>query len=194
MKYERKKLEGNKSILIDETAKIKPNTNTFIQGLNGDWFYNSVHKDIARIGDITAFDFKVIATINHSIDKDIPMVFIDDEVEKLAEESTAEVIQVNADFSLKEVYKEFFKDGYNARKQEGRFYSEEDLRKAMLHSSSCNSSLRGVNNYIESLKQEYVELETESVVIGHTGTHNIFGERFKTTRDESGQLIAYKAQ
>ena len=46
---------------VDETAEIKENTNTFKEGFNGDWFWNSISNSIARIGDITSYDFKIIA-------------------------------------------------------------------------------------------------------------------------------------
>lgn len=52
-------------ILSDD--KIKENTNTFKEGLNGDWFYNTKYKTIANNGDITPFDFKIIATTDSSL-------------------------------------------------------------------------------------------------------------------------------
>ena len=48
-------------LLIDEEAEIKENTNTFKEGFNGDWFWCSKYNSIQRIGDITEFDFKIIA-------------------------------------------------------------------------------------------------------------------------------------
>lgn len=53
--------------------KIKENTNTFSQGLNGDWYYNTKYKSIARTGDITEFDFKIEASTNHRL-MNIPMI------------------------------------------------------------------------------------------------------------------------
>ena len=54
-------------ILSDE--KIKENTNTFKEGLNGDWFYNTIYNSIAHIGDITDYDFKIIASTDLSLGK-----------------------------------------------------------------------------------------------------------------------------
>lgn len=48
-------------LLIDKEAEIKENTNTFKEGFNGDWFWNSKYNSIQRIGDITEFDFKIIS-------------------------------------------------------------------------------------------------------------------------------------
>jgi len=47
---------------ISPDEKPKENTNTFKDGLNGDWFYNSIYKFVAQIGDITPNDFKIIAS------------------------------------------------------------------------------------------------------------------------------------
>lgn len=50
------------NIYIVNDEKIKENTQTFQEGFNGDWFFNTLYKFIARTGDTTRFDFKVILT------------------------------------------------------------------------------------------------------------------------------------
>ena len=58
MKTKLIKLSNEHYIVVDD-SEIKENTNTFKEGLNGDWFYNSIYKQIANIGDITPYDFKI---------------------------------------------------------------------------------------------------------------------------------------
>ena len=65
--------------------------------------------------------FKIMKTITTPQGK-----IIVDEVEKLAEESVSEVREGDVDFYLKEVYKEFFIQGFRAAQQKG-VYSEADL-------------------------------------------------------------------
>jgi hypothetical protein len=61
-------LEGDNKDLIPQqllllsNEEIKENANTFKEGINGDWFYNTKFQSIQRIGDITDFDFKIIAS------------------------------------------------------------------------------------------------------------------------------------
>jgi hypothetical protein len=169
-------------ILVDESAEIKENTNTFNEGLNGDWFYNSIYKSIARIGDITAYDFKIIATINHSISLDVPMII----VEKAG------------------VY-----DGFKA-KQKG-VYSEEDLisfgkkcfykgfNKSENDDANCFTAWKEeAPELIMDLKQEYIELEMEYLsndgnwkgVLLPSEWEIDTKTRIKTNRVD-GQLMAY---
>jgi len=49
-------------LLLLSDDEIKENTNTFKEGINGDWYYNSLYQFIANTGDITPYDFKVIAS------------------------------------------------------------------------------------------------------------------------------------
>ena len=211
MKYKEIKLEDNKSILVDESAEIKKNTNTFNEGLNGDWFYNSIYKSIARIGDITAYDFKIIATINHSISLDVPMVIIEDEIKKLARKYA----NITHDRALDEEeryygdYKKYdgFIAGYKAAQQKCG-YSEEDLRAAIIQAyligverSPYDTTTE--NEIIQSLSKETIELETRihtSIVSGVLVPHGSIGgigltrhttTKLRTTRDSNGQLIAY---
>jgi hypothetical protein len=56
--------------IISSSEKIKENTQSFKEGLNGDWFYNTIYNFIARTGDITPYDFKIILTTNNLLIKD----------------------------------------------------------------------------------------------------------------------------
>lgn len=67
---------------------------------------------------------KAVATINHPIDKDLPMVIVEDEIEKLADEFVTK-------YGKRTIEKDGllatgFAYGYKARHQKG-VYSEEDL-------------------------------------------------------------------
>ena len=64
--------------IVSSSEKIKENTQSFKQGLNGDWFYNTIYNFIARTGDITSYDFKIILTTNKLLIKD-GVQAIDDE-------------------------------------------------------------------------------------------------------------------
>jgi hypothetical protein len=67
--------------IINSSEKIKENTQTFKEGLNGDWFYNTIYNFITRTGDITPYDFKIILTTNKLLIKDgiqpIPNEFLE---------------------------------------------------------------------------------------------------------------------
>lgn len=62
--------------VISPEEKIKENTNTFKEGFNGDWFWNSKYNTIAQTGDITSFDFKIIASTDPKITHNISEEFI----------------------------------------------------------------------------------------------------------------------
>lgn len=49
-------------VYIISTEKVKENTNTFKQGFNGDWFYNCIYNFVSCTGNITHYDFKIVAT------------------------------------------------------------------------------------------------------------------------------------
>ena len=61
---------GDDLYIVSSSEKIKENTQTRIEGLNGDWFYNTIYNFIARTGDITSYDFKIILTTNKLLIKD----------------------------------------------------------------------------------------------------------------------------
>jgi len=77
MKYREIKLEGNKSILVDESTEIKEN----------DWYIYNQKLTGLKIQQCLSLMLpmdakKIIATINHSIDKDVPMIIIENEIKK----------------------------------------------------------------------------------------------------------------
>ena len=130
-------------LLVDETAEIKENTNTIKEGLNGDWYWNSIYNSISRIGDITDFDFKIIAASPKlgdlpEFEKLPPNV--EDDVEKLHSKA---VVEVSHFWTLKYSSEErrqllqamaldfgvnMYKEGYKQAKSETGF-SLEDIRK-----------------------------------------------------------------
>ena len=65
------KLINGNLYLLDKDARIKPNTNTRIEGFNGDWFWNSIYNTVGRIGDITPYDFKIVG---QQYQKDKPLL------------------------------------------------------------------------------------------------------------------------
>ena len=69
---------GDDLYIVSSSEKIKENTQTRIEGLNGDWFYNTIYNFIARTGDITSYDFKIILTTNKLLIQD-GVQAIDDE-------------------------------------------------------------------------------------------------------------------
>lgn len=73
MKYKIEKLNDTDAVVISD-EEIKENTNTFKEGINGDWFWCAKYNKIANNGDITAFDFKVIATISPFKIEGLPMI------------------------------------------------------------------------------------------------------------------------
>jgi len=160
-------------------------------------------------GVIQAGD-KIIATINHSVSLDVPMVIIKDEVEKLAdayiERVYAGIPMLNfEDRERKSTAKFAYIDAireYSAQQKGG--YSEEDLRK--YHNIMCLSGNVAGEELIQSLKQEYIELQEEMLkdcnLCGRTVREQAQGcndvacykqhlKTIKTVRDKSGQLIAY---
>lgn len=48
-------------VCCSNSEEPRENTNTIKEGFNGDWFYNMVHNFLGCTGDITRYDFKVIA-------------------------------------------------------------------------------------------------------------------------------------
>jgi len=118
MKHKIVETEAGK-VLIDESAEIK------------DYYYQAksnlifLETDPKRVESINLRNKKgrsaLIATINFSISLDVPMIIIEDEVEKVVNE-WYEVGKFKSDFPHD---KASFKEGYTAAQQKG--YSEEDL-------------------------------------------------------------------
>ena len=136
MKYRKINLKDNKSILIDE-SEIKEgivNKKYFNTYDNTIWIYQPSPCALPYWGNLETLK-NIVVTINHSIDKDIPMVIVEDEVEKLADEyfnnEYAWVkgrIEPYSSLDIKSIKRDFIK-GYRAREQ--KVYSEGDLIRAM---------------------------------------------------------------
>ena len=181
-------------IIVDESAEIKDG-----YYLDGEDIYGPFEE-----GDILIDNKgKVIATINHSISLDVPMVVVEDEVEKqwlifykdwLMKNSGGKVLTAPD--------RMMFNAGYKAAQQKG-VYTEEDfrglsryVRSVCRNPTDTASSGKLVDEYIQSLKQEYIELEMEkesTVGVTDNGRQRTFygKEIIKTTRVD-GQLMAYK--
>jgi len=189
-----------KKVVVDKSADII-NYDDEPYLLITDDYETYIHK---HKGDIrpTTKHFEIIATINHSISLDIPMIIIEDEVEKLAEHSS-EVQEATYTPQHKITYKHGFIDGFNALQQKG-VYSEEDMIRCydglLQNVGTCvkQSELPTSKEYIQSLKQEYIELEMEEKQhYEKDKTKRInplngvfYKTRIKTNRI-NGQLITY---
>ena len=126
-------------VLIVDDSEIKENTNTFNEGLNGDWFWNSIYNKIANTGDITSFDYKIIAHLplnNYAVLQGVPLlppIKKDDDVEKLAEErfgTDIDSIRGSNPYDLNSDLKRGFTIGYNKHAEKYK-YTEQDLIKAI---------------------------------------------------------------
>jgi len=80
MNYLKIKLKNNKSVLVDESAEI-PVEAKYITQEENPRRYVIYTKSIT--GTLGYKPMLITATINYSIDKDVPMVFVEDEVETL---------------------------------------------------------------------------------------------------------------
>jgi hypothetical protein len=193
MKYKEIKLEGNKSVLVDESAKIKDVDWHIDNGIVKQWKGN-LHSNRLTSKKITA-------TINHSVSLDVPMVIVEDELEKLAKEI---VISNNPNgvenFSMV-VFNGLSNDITEALKaQQKGLYSEEDLKNAchLFH----NRTIKTIYEIIESLKQEYIELEIETYFTDDAERNerlkkdgeNIQKQYVLKTNRVDGQLMAYVKQ
>ncbi len=154
-------------ILAVSDEEIKENTNTFKEGFNGDWFWNSKYNTIQRIGDITSFDFKIEAyqPKGNAPELDLPLLpDIEDDVEKLADEiiSCSDTVDV-------QLVKEVWKAGYKAAT---KGYSEEDLRKAYdtnhysqeekdKHWEDFKQSLKQPKWFVAEMKQKFQSDKTK---------------------------------
>ena len=110
MKYREIKLEGNKSILVDESAEIKEgdkvewfgkilDCNSFSE-IDNQYYIGNNFENIA-LEPKTVLN-KVIATINHSISLDVPMVILKDEVEKKIQSLKQKYIELEMKETIKE--------------------------------------------------------------------------------------------
>ena len=69
---------------------------------------------------------KVIVTINHSISLDVPMVIVDNEIEKLALKIFPHTDEGSLEDCIDAAKRRIWSEGYKAAQQKG-FYSESDL-------------------------------------------------------------------
>ena len=95
----------NELYIVSSSEKIKENTQTHIQGFNGDWFYNTIYNFIARTGDITSYDFKIILTTNKLLIKDGVQSIDDEFLEWFVKNSSCERVEIRytVDFNSKAV-------------------------------------------------------------------------------------------
>lgn len=208
MKYKVITLKDNKSVLVDETADsvdIKLDDHYVAWEDNYETPQWVVYVLVSKTNGKTPY--KVVATINHSINKNIPMIIVEDEVEKLANEANGYLFNnpkpLNPNGSKALAFDEGFKKGYKAAQK--NFYSEKDLEKAYeAGEDSKEDEINGdgeslFSEYLHSLNQKYIELETVEYTdwIERDGGRNVIpivALKFKTTIDENGQLIAYIKQ
>jgi hypothetical protein len=143
MSIEKIEINGH-YVWVDKDAEIKENTNTINQGLNGDWFWNSKYDAIARIGDITRFDFKIIAASPELGLEGIPTY-----VEWLAKEEVGWWDKNDDQDAMN------FIKGYQTAEKE--LYTEDDVRKAIEMAQKTNWRDRHTyseKEIIEQVKQE----------------------------------------
>jgi len=199
MRYKEVKLDSDKSVLVDESAEMKKGDAVITDGGMGRLGIDTYQTNV----DYSVKPLKIVASINHSIILDVPMVILEDEAEVLANihiktlyrmtNAKTKEHPVFTDHTVAEASKEDFKDGYKAVQQKG-IYSEEDLRKALLIKHDGLS----VDYVIQHLKQQYIELEVEEHTEwietnqGQTVTPITY-LKIKTDRVD-GQLMAYKKQ
>ena len=84
----------NELYIVSSSEKIKENTQTHIQGFNGDWFYNTIYNFIARTGDITPYDFKIILTTNKLLIKDGVQPINDEFLEWFVKNPSCEEVEI----------------------------------------------------------------------------------------------------
>ena len=196
MKYKIITTDKGKSV-VDESAEIKENTYYENNGVVflSDSIYNEENNPNNSNPRVTDFNNKVIATINHSISLDVPMVIYEEW------ENSWEI--VNSE--LKEgVNPSAYKLGWlgKAAQQEKSLYSEEDL---INFANWCriydNQNSNEVNTIFQlrrkykSLNQEYIELEMEYAPGNRKeaeGENHMTKHCMKIKTDRvNGQLMAY---
>jgi len=202
-------------MIVDESAEIKEGdayVHTAVEhNFPKERYYNICicHKPYRKIDGGTEYFvdgmfakdcFKIVVSIDFSLDKDIPMVIVEEEVDVAANNNFK-----NSKFSS-EAYKELayldFKSGYKAAQQKG-VYSEEQLRKAFqcgqqwVHDVNHDIEPENLNQFIEFQKQDNIELEMKAECCKKYTSCNTNCRydkdtvwKIKTTRID-GQLMAY---
>jgi len=186
-------------VVVDKSDDIKKVTEGYYYD-----FYDKAHPKITyyyESDEIQKTDVKIIATIDWSLDKDVPMVV---EVERLAGEYFNNEyawikgrIEPYSSLDIKSIKRDFIK-GYKASQQKG-VYSEEDLCNLVQQLKNYTKeslSILGhderepeefVDIFLKS-NQEYIELETEVIFCHGNG---MLDYAIKTDLI-NGQLIAFK--
>ena len=217
MKYKVIKLEDNKSVLVDDSAEIKEGDYYCVpHNIEGHILSNktliikATHNFICNhyIKTKKGFHQKVVTTINHSIDKDIPMVIVEDEIEKLALDdynAAYPSYEKVTDYKVVEKFRSIqsYIRGHKAAQQKG-VYTEEDmytLAAKVVNDIAKNQSNADFNffttpkmiadEFIQSINQEDIELEMEDYLTQELALKGNFQNfRIKTNR-VNGQLMAY---
>ena len=166
-------------IVIDRAEKVKENTNTFIEGFNGDFYWDSVHNCIMRIGNTTKYDFKIIAA-TPALPNVLMLPEREDEVdvENLADNFVLQYWKERLHNSHRTIQGDGwlatgFVYGYKQATETKR-YSEEDMRKCwaqaianMVVGDNNVNGLKVMNfkNFLQSLNQQqdwYFEPELDA--------------------------------
>jgi hypothetical protein len=202
-------------VLVDESAEIKEGDKI---GRNKKPFIVTAQKGWNNTLDL---GYKVIiATINHSINLDVPMVIVEDEVEKLAKLHAEKVWgvyenDIHPDVHITDTLGEISQKDFiaGASQQKG---THSDKAMLFAYIQGCNDgalhermiidenyeeaesfSKESTNRFMQSLKQEYIELEMEAECCKKYTSCNTNCRydnetvwKIKTDRVD-GQLIAY---
>ena len=197
-------------ILVDESADAKDGELVIQDGGLNRIGIGTHQASIAY----TIKPLKIMASINHSISLDVPMVIVEDEVEKLAKE----IVIKNNPNGVENFSMNVFNGLVNyitksLKAQQKGVYSEEDLisfgkkcfykgfNKSENDDANCFTAWKEeAPELIMDLKQEYIELEIEEVYSGET-LASASGFSLKTDAIKSiktsrvdGQLMAYLKQ
>ena len=118
------------------------------------------------------------------------------DLDELADESVSLINESNTDFMFKDVYREYFKEGFQKALEliGDKKFSEEDMKRAFNKGAFYGSTGLGNTHYfdgiIESLQQTEWDVEIEMEFVGR-GKHGIGSEvdHYMPKRDEDRCLI-----
>mgnify|MGYP000648348426 CR=1 FL=1 len=130
------------------------------------------------------------------------------DVEKLAEYSVQEVKESNADFYLRDVYKEFFIEGFNKAMEltATKVFTMKDMMDCWNTALKFQENQVTLGEFIQSLRPKEIEVEIEMVkvvdktkVVGAVKGVKGSGHKIKTYKsvpklDEKGCLILKKTE
>lgn len=188
MKYKVIDIPNKGKVVVDESAEIKDGDKL---GRNKEPFIITSQKGWNNTIDL---GYRVIvATINFSISLNVPMVVIEDEIKRLADEYSKSFIDAHGTEEVD------FIEGYKAAQQKG-VYSEEDLINAAKYGYEFrdttsfpehkfeDSCINNFKQHLQSIKQEYIELEMEKIFSG------IISGGFRTDEDFGGKGLTHHTQ